>query len=193
MATVNGHCLKTRLGKTKSWTPYICTSPYFFFFLMFLLYFRGWAPLADFYLRQTDMASMTPGGAWLAQGHGQDLIVLLLVREWGWGQQGKRARAMTGSQEEGMDRPSQPTGGPSPRPQGKVPAQQSQMQARLCMCMVMRLQVRLWLSQLDPMGPGAALHLLSCWSHGPWGPIDAGSKPTLSFCRAWGPWTCNIC
>lgn len=78
MATVNGHCLKTRLGKIKSWTPYIRISPYFFF-LMFLLYPKGWEALAGLYLRQTDVASVTPGGAWLAQGHRQDLIVLLLV------------------------------------------------------------------------------------------------------------------
>ena len=58
---------------------------------MFLLNPRGWAPLADFYLCQTDMASMTPGGAWLAQGHGQDLVVLLLVREWGWGAAGEKS------------------------------------------------------------------------------------------------------
>lgn len=85
MATVNGHCLKTQLGKIKSWTAYIHTSPYFFFFffLMFLLYAKGWKPLTGWYLCQTDMASVTPGGAWLAQGHGQDLVVLLLVREWG--------------------------------------------------------------------------------------------------------------
>lgn len=31
-----------------------------------------------------------------------------------------------------MDRQSQPTGGQSPRLQGKVPAQRSQVQARLC-------------------------------------------------------------
>lgn len=50
-----------------------------FFFLMFLLYPKGWEALAGLYLRQTDVASVTPGGAWLAQGHRQDLIVLLLV------------------------------------------------------------------------------------------------------------------
>ena len=46
---------------------------------MFLLYPKGWEALAGLYLRQTDVASVTPGGTWLAQGHRQDLIVLLLV------------------------------------------------------------------------------------------------------------------
>ena len=63
---------------------------------MFLLYPKGWEALAGLYLRQTDVASVTPGGAWLAQGHRQDLIVLLLV---GGGVGGRGAEEKSSSYE----------------------------------------------------------------------------------------------
>ena len=63
------------------------------------------------------MGSVTPGGAWVAQGHRQELIVLLLVTEWGWGPQWRRP--VRGSQEEGKDRQSQPTGGQPPKAAGE--------------------------------------------------------------------------
>lgn len=35
------------------------------------------------------MGTVTPGGAWFVQGHRQQFIVLLLVREWGRGGTGE--------------------------------------------------------------------------------------------------------
>lgn len=65
---------------------------------MFLHYPKVWEPLTCLSLSWTDMGSVTPGSAWSAQGHGQELIVLLLVSEWSGGSSREELR---GSQEEG--------------------------------------------------------------------------------------------
>lgn len=131
MATVNGHCLKTQLGKIKSWTPYIHTSPYFFFFfnvsaLPQRLGTPDWfVPLPDRY------GICDPGRCLVGTGSRTRLNCPAFGQRMGGRE--RRPRAMRGSQEEGMDRQSQPTGGQSPRLQGKVPAQRSQVHASLCM------------------------------------------------------------
>lgn len=191
MATVNGHCLKTQLGKIKSWTAYIHTSPYFFFFFFNVSALPQRLETPDWLVPLPDRYGICDPGRCLV-GTGSRTRLSCPAFGQRMGGQGRTARAMRGSQEEGWtDRAS--------RQEGSLPGCRGrfQLSGAKCMqgcawCMVMRLRVRLRLSQLDPMGPGAALHLLSCWSHGPWGPIDACSKPTLSFHLAWEPWTCNI-
>ena len=123
---------------------------------------------------------VTLGGAWCVQGHRQEVIVLLLGREWDWGKElgeGAKRKRSPGPSQPGVE-------GEPPRLQETVIAPAKWGQDRVWH-MVPRSDVKLWPSHTR--GPGVALCEAAGGRDRPWGPTDSGSKPNLQ-----GLQTCDL-
>lgn len=122
---------------------------------------------------------VTLGGAWFVQGHRQEVIVLLLGREWDGGkEQWERARRGSQEEEKSWTEPAGGGGGGEPpRLQETViaPAKWGQDRA---WHLVPRSDVKLWPSHTR--GPGVALCEAAGGRDRPSGPTDSGSKPNLA-------------
>lgn len=121
---------------------------------------------------------MTPGGAWL-QGHRQDLIVLLrLAGRRGWGGGGEEKSQSYEKKPRGRDGQTEPANRRAVSQAAGEGSSLKEPSASKAVHGVVGNEAPSeagGLSQLTPWASGLPPPT-SCWSHGPWGPIDVGSN-----------------